>query len=61
VGEALAGAAVLVAVWLQPVITTAVARATLVHTHARLFSLNIRGFSFGQPLSRVIGRGRQLL
>jgi hypothetical protein len=53
VGEALAGAAVLAAVWLQAVITTAVASATPVHAHARLFLLSIRGFSFWRPLSRV--------
>src|SRR6267143_2584888 len=44
VGEALAGAAALVALWLQPVITTAVASATPIHRHARPSILSIGGF-----------------
>jgi hypothetical protein len=62
VGEALAGAAVLLALWLQPVITTVVASATPIHRHARLSILNIGGFLlFGNRFSRVIGCGRSRL
>src|SRR4051812_22141884 len=44
VGEALAGAAFLLAVWLQPVITTAVTSAAPSHRNARRSILRIGGF-----------------
>src|SRR6266550_4479297 len=62
VGEALAGPAVLLALWLQPVITTAVASATPIHRNARPSILSIGGFLlFGNRFSRVIGCGRPRL
>src|SRR5205807_1614573 len=61
-GEVLAGAAVLPAWWLQPVITTAVASATPIHRHAPRSILSIGGFLlFGGPPSRFIGCGRPRL
>src|SRR5439155_11559042 len=57
VGEAL-GAAVLLAVWLQPVITTAVASATPIHRHARHPILSIGGFLlFGDRPPGFTGAG----
>src|SRR5207244_11244919 len=57
VGEALAGAAVLLALP-QPVITTAVASATPIHRHARPSILSIGGFLlFGNRSPGLSGAG----